>query len=159
MAGRSLTKRTTGTDLVYEAVDANLEGSRMVIPSTTPTVSGLQGITVAGNTAKNALGASATYAVTEANRAAAENTTDSAGFPVLNVGGVANATVTVYNQFTGLLEYTAAAVAYGDKLACAADGKVRKWVTADDADAIIGFCAEPGGVSSAGGWALARIDL
>ncbi len=153
----SLTKRSTG-DLVYEAVDANLASGVMVIPSTTATVSGLQGIKVAGDAAKNPLGASATAAVTEANRAAAEQTTDAQGWSVTSLA-VPNATVTVYNDFVGLLTYTAVAVPFGAKLACAAAGAVRAWVTGDGADALIGFCAQPGGVSSAGGLNLARIRL
>lgn len=158
MAGQSFTKRNVG-DIVYEAVDANLEGSRLVIPSTTATKSKNQGIKVATDAAVNVLGVSARFAITEANRAAAEDGgTTLDGFPILNTG-VNESVVTVYNDCFGKLEYTAVAVPYGTAICAAAAGKVRAWVSGTDpASAIVGWCAQPGGVSSAGGWALARIN-
>lgn len=155
----SFVKRNT-EDLVYEAVDANLAGGLMVVPSTTATESGLQGIKAAGDAAKNALGISAKDCVTAANRDALSEGTGAAPLSAPFVdNSVPSATTTVYNMAVGLLTYTAAAVAYGAKLACAANGAVRAWVAADGADAMIGWCAQPGGVSAAGGPGLARILL
>lgn len=152
------TQKINTMDIVYEAVDANLAGGVLVIPSLTATVSKRQGIKVATDAAKNVLGVTSTAAVTEANRAALENTTDAYGFAGLNQG-VPDATVTVWNDAWVYVTYTASAVAFGDKLCAAAAGSVRKWITADGADAIVGWCAEPGGVSAAGGIALARIHV
>lgn len=147
-------------DLTYEAVDANLVGGNLVIPSTTATVSGLQGMKVAGDGAANCLGAVNKDCVTEANRAALETGSGPApgNFPFADAS-VPGATAAVYNRGVYKLQYTAVAVAYGARLACAAAGKVRAWVSGDGAAAIIGWCAEPGGVSSAGGTGRVYLNI
>lgn len=155
------TVKVNTQDLSYEAVDANLASGVMCIPSTTATTTGLQGVKVAGDAAVNALGVSANGAVTAANQAAAQNTTDGnpEAFPVLSLG-VDDVLVTLYDHAVCWVTYTAAAVAYGARLCCAASGAVRAWVSGTDpASAIIGFCANPGGVSSAGGLAKAFIRI
>lgn len=154
----AITKVSHGDDQVYEAVDANLAAGVVVIPSTTTTDSGLQGIKVAGNTAKNVVGVSAKSCITAANQAAAQAGTGSDGYPFVDVAAPSELT-TVYSHAVVPVTYTAAAVAYGAKLAAAASGAVRAWVTADDADAIIGHCRVVGGMSSAGGVGLAFINI
>lgn len=150
--------RTTG-ELVYEAVDANLNSGVLVIPSTTATSDPtLQGVKVATDAAKNVLGFSSHNAVTAANLAALESGTDAFGNNFINAS-IASSKVTVYERGVGKLTYTAAAVAYGAKLCAAANGAVRAWLTADGADAMVGWCCQPGGVSSAGGVFLAFIDI
>lgn len=152
----AVVKRNTG-DLTYEAVDANLAGGELVIPSTTATESGLQGVKAAGDAALTVLGVASKPSITAANRAALESSTDTSGFPVVNAS-VPSATLAVYNDTVCPVTYTAAAVAYGTKLVAAANGAVRAYVPAtDDAAAVVGWCAQPGGVSAAGGPALARI--
>ncbi len=154
----AITKVSSGDAQTYEAVDANLAGGVLVIPSTTATVSGLQGIKVATDAAVNVLGVSLRSAVTAANQAAAQVGTDQ-GYPLLDVS-VPDATLVVESHGVYPVTYTAVAVAYGTKLCAAANGAVRAWVSGTDpASAVIGWCANPGGVSSAGGVALARIDL
>jgi hypothetical protein len=152
-------KRNVG-DVVYEAVDANLVGGTLVESSTTATVSGLQGMHPAVDASKKVLGVVSKDCVTEANRAALESPTGPAPMSVVGIDlTIASATSAVYNDFFGKVTYTAAAVAHGARLAAAANGAVRAWLAADGADAVIGWCAQPGGVSAAGGWALARIRV
>lgn len=148
-------------DITYEAVDANLVGGNLVIPSTTATVSGLQGMKVAGSAAVNVLGAVNKDCVTEANRAALETGSGPApgNFPFVDAS-VPGATAAVYQRGFFKLVYTAVAVAYGVKLCAAANGQVRAWVSGTDAvDSIIGWCAQPGGVSSAGGTGLVFLNV
>lgn len=52
----------------------------------------------------------------------------------------------------------AAACAYGAKVCSAGQGKVRPWVTADGADAIIGSCREKAGVAQ-DGYGLTKLNL
>lgn len=158
----AIVKRFAGDlDITYEAVDANLNGGEVVIPSTTATTdTSLQGVKVAGDAALNVLGVASKPCVTNANQAAANSGTGAApgSYPFADAG-VPSAQLAVYNNVVCLVTYTAVAVPYGAKLAAAAAGAVRAWVTGDGAAAIIGWCAQPGGVSSAGGQALARIDV
>jgi hypothetical protein len=147
-------------DRVYEAVDANLAAGTVVIASTTASESGLQGIKAAGDAAKNVLGVAANDCITAANRDALQYPTGSA--PMLNIGldlTIPPATTTVYNRGEYDLTYTAAAVAHGAKICAAAAGKVRAWVSADGADAIIGYCTQVGGVSSSGGTGRSQLTL
>lgn len=148
-------------NFVFEVVDANLGSGNMVIPSTTATSDpSLQGIKVAGDAAKNALGVLVNDCVTVANRDALQYPTGPA--PMSNVGidfTIPEATSTVWERGETVVRYTAVAVPYGAKLACAAAGAVRAWVTADGADAMIGHCTAIGGVSSAGGLARAFINI
>lgn len=155
----SVVKRTDGTDQMYEAVDANLVGGVLVIPSVTATESGLQGVAVAGAGALNCLGVASKDCVTAANRVALTSGTGPApgNYPVADAT-VPTATLAVYNQAILLVTYTAVAVAYGVRLKAAAGGAVAAWVSGtDSAAAVVGWCAQPGGVSAAGGVKLARI--
>jgi hypothetical protein len=155
----AITRHSSGDAETYEAVDANLAAGVLVIPSTTATNSGLQGVKVAGDAAPNVLGVSMRSAVTFANQAAAEVGTGSDGYPFVDVA-VPDATLAVENHGIFPLTYTAVAVAYGARLCAAASGGVRAWVSGTDlADAIVGWCAEPGGVSSSGGVALVRLNV
>lgn len=155
----AIAKVNKGDDLTYEAVDANLAAGVIVIPSTTATESGLQGIKVATDAAVNPLGVSSRSAVTAANQAADAVGNESYGYPFADVS-VPQPTLAVYSHGVFPVTYTAAAVAYGTKLCAAAAGAVRAWVSGTDpASSIVGWCAQVGGVSSAGGVALARIDL
>lgn len=155
----AITRVSSGDAVTYEAVDANLAAGVLVIPSTTaPHNAGLQGVKVATDAAVNVLGVSLRSAVTYANQAAAVNGTDQ-GYPLLDVS-VPYETVTVESHGVYPVTYTAVAVAFGTKLCAAANGAVRAWVSGTDpASAVIGYCAQPGGVSSSGGVALARINV
>lgn len=150
--------RVQKADVVFEAITANVRGGRMVIPNTTATTTGAQGATEAGDAALNCLGVAYKDAVTVANRAAQENSTTGApgSFPLADFT-VPDCTFTAGRQGYYPVVFTAVAVAYGVKLACAASGAVRAWVSADTAAAIIGECAQVGGVSSAGGVGVAYL--
>jgi hypothetical protein len=146
-------------DLVYEAVVNNLVGGEVVIPSTTATESGLQGVVVATNAADNVLGVASKPSVTAANRAALTAGTGPApgNYPFVDAG-IPSATLTVYNNCVTTVTYDAVAIDYGDPICASANGNVREWISGTDAaSAKIGWCAQPGGVSAAGGKALARI--
>lgn len=141
----------------YEAVDADLAAGVLVIPSTTATSDpSLQGIKVAGDAALNVLGVSLKSAVINANQAGDSSFTESYGYPGTDVS-VPSPTLTVARHCNAPLTYTAVAVAYGAKLAAAASGHVRAWVSGDGAAAIVGECSQPGGVGSGGGVAMAYI--
>ena len=155
----AITKVSHGDDQTYEAVDADLAAGVLVIPSTTATSSGLQGIKVATDAAVNVLGVSAKSCVTAANQAADSVGNEGYGYPFVDAS-VPTALTAVYSHAIVPLTYTAAAVAYGAKLCAAASGHVRAWVSGTDpASSIIGYCAQPGGVSSAGGVALVRVNI
>lgn len=156
----SINKSQVGDDLTFEAVDANLAAGVLVIPSTTATHSGLQGIKVATDAAVNVLGVSARSAVTFANQAAAQAGASGAdGYPFVDPA-IPDATLTVYSRGIVPILFTAVAVAYGIKLCAAASGSVRAWVAGTDVpSAIIGHCANPGGVSSAGVVGLVRLNI
>lgn len=155
----AIAKVARGDDQVYEAVDANLAAGVLVIPSTTATFSGLQGVAVAGATALNVLGVSSRSAVTHANQAAALVGTGSDGYPFADTA-IPDSTLTVYSRGLVPLTFTTVAVAYGVRLKAAAGGAVAAWVSGtDSAAAIIGYCAQPGGVSSAGGTGLVKLTL
>ena len=159
MTINAVNRVSSGDSQTYEAVDANLSAGVLVIPSTTATVSGLQGIKVATDAAKNVLGVAMKNTITEANQAAAQSGSESDGYPFVYPDGPL-ATTAVESHGVFQLTYTASAVAYGAKLCAAASGSVRAWVCGTDgADAIIGFCANPGGVSGSGGLGLVRVNL
>lgn len=144
-------------DRVYEAVDANLTGGTVVVPSATATESGAQGIKAAGAAAVNVLGVASKDCVTAANRAALEsgNGPAPANYPFVDAT-VPTATCTVYNDGWFKLEYVAAAAAIepGDRVMAAAGGKLEKW-DGTTAGANIGWAAEA--VGTGGGFALTRI--
>ena len=155
MAG--ISKVSHGNDEVYEAMTAEIVGGALVVPAAGATNPGIQGIATAGDAAVNVIG----VAAREALPVSLQTTTgtDSDGFPFANVGQVTELT-TVYSQGVFPVVYTAVAVAYGVKLCTAAAGKVRAWVSGTDpASSIIGTCRVVGGMSSAGGVGLAKIDL
>ena len=154
----STPKHSHGADEVYEAVDAVLATGVLVIPSTTATTNpGLQGVKVATDAALNVLGVSASSAVPVANQTTTGN--DSDGYPYV-APDMVNELVTVYSACVINVTYTAVAVAYGAKLCAAANGAVRAWVSGTDSPAaIVGTCRVPGGMSSAGGTGLAKINL
>lgn len=153
----AIVKHSHGADEAYEAVDANLAAGVLVIPSTTATVSGLQGIKVATDAVVTVLGVSANSAVTHANQAAAQVGTEGYGYPFVDAS-VPSELVTVYRRCIALVTYTAVAVTFGTKLCAAASGSVRAWVSGtDNVASIIGECRVVGGISSAGGLGLAYI--
>lgn len=158
--GVGTVKITVGDDEVYEAVDANLAAGHVVIPSTTATESGLPGMKVSGDAALNTLGVVINNCITAANRDAGQYAVGPT--PMSEAGidfTIPDATSTVYSHFIGRIQYTAAVCGFGDPICSAAAGCIRKWVTGtDNPAAIIGWCAEPGGVSSAGGFKKARIN-
>lgn len=142
-----------GHDDTYEATVA-IDGGVLVIPATGATNPGVQGIAIAGDAAKNVLGVTSRRAEPVANQNLTG--TDADGYPFVNVNPV-NELVTVYKRAVVKVTYTAAAVAYGVKLAAAANGAVRAWASADGPDAVVGECRVVGGMSSAGGAGLAYI--
>ena len=149
-------------DITYEAVDANLVGGTVVIPSTTTTESGEQGIKAATAGATNVLGVCANDAVTAANRDALVNTTSGqpGAYPTVDAS-VAPATVTVYNNCITLVVYAAGtAVPYGAPIKATAGGGVTLFVIGTDPDAArIGWCAVKGGMGTGGGQGRARINV
>lgn len=151
MAG--VNKVVSGDADVYEAT-AIVDGGKLVIPGGTATLAGKQGIIVATDAALNVLGVAARRAEPVANQNL--TATDGDGYPVFYPNPVSELT-TVYKAAVVPVTYTAVAVAFGTKLSAAANGNVRAWIAADTAPAIIGECRAVGGVSAAGGVALAYI--
>ena len=151
MAG--INKVVSGEQDVYEAT-AIVDGGNLVIAGGVATLPGKQGIVKAGDAAKNVLGVAARRAEPVANQGL--TSVDGDGYPVTYPNPVSELTA-VYKQAVAPVVYTAVAVAFGAKLAAAAGGLVRAWITADGADAIVGECRAVGGVSAAGGVALALI--
>lgn len=142
-----------GDDDVYEATVV-IDGGTLVIPAAGATQPGVQGIAKAGDAAKNVLGVSARRAEPVANQNLTG--TDADGYPFTNVNPV-NELTTVYKAVVLDVTYTAVAVGFGVKLAAAANGQVRAWISADGADAIVGECRVVGGMTSAGGVGKAYI--
>jgi hypothetical protein len=154
--------RIQEADVVFEAVNGNVTGGLLVVPDTTATTTGARGAKT-NNTDKalNVLGVALKDAVSVANRAAQENSTTPApgSFPLTDFT-VPDCTFTVGDHGFYPLVYTAAAVADGAKICAATAGKVRAWVTGtDDPAAIIGHCAQKGGVSSAGGVGVSHLSI
>lgn len=153
MAG--VNKVRTGDADVYEAVGATVNGGQLVVPVTGATNAGVQGIEAAGDAAVNVLGVAARTAIPVAD--ANLEGTDANGYPVTNVSTI-NELTTVYKHAVVAVTYTAAAVAFGAKLAAAANGGVRAFVAGTDAsDAVVGECRVVGGMGAAGGTGLALI--
>lgn len=146
-------KTRIGHDDVYEATVV-VEGGNLVVPAAGATNAGVQGIAVAGDAAKNVLGVASRRAEPVADQDLTG--TDADGYPTAYPNPV-NELVTVYKGAVVQVNYTAAAVGYGAKLAAAANGAVRAWVSADGADAVVGECRVVGGQSAAGGPGLAYI--
>lgn len=151
--------RTTGP-AVYEALSAVTGGQLVEYVAGDTTDASLAGCQPAGDASIKVLGVASKDAVPEADQATdSQGTTGYAGsFPVLDVS-VPSPTLAVYHDAQAVsVVYTAAAVNFRDPVCAAANGQVRKWVTGVDAEeARIGWCAQPGGISAAGGAGLARI--
>lgn len=157
MAG--INRRSSGNYRTYEAVGVtNVAGGNLVVPSTATTSDpSLQAATVAGAGALNCIGVAVDDAITVQNRAALETGTGGDGYAFIDVA-IQDATFTVYNHDEVPVVYAAAA-AFGARLKCAAAGAVTPWITGtDNAELIIGWCCEVGGVASAGA-GYARIDV
>jgi hypothetical protein len=152
MAG--VPKTRIGHDDVYEAV-ATIPGGRLVVPADGATNPGKQGIDLAGDAAVDVLGVASRLA--QPTPEVVESETDADGYPSLAVSPV-NELVTVYKRCVLKVEYTDdGAIDFGAKLAAAADGMVRLWVTGDGAAAMVGECRVVGGMSADGGVGLAYI--
>lgn len=146
--------RSGDQDVTYEAVDANVAGGQLVVPSTTTTESGCQGATPAGANATNVLGVASADAVTKANRdALTTSTTGGPGaYPLTDVS-VPPATFTVYEHAETLVNYLAGtAVPYNAPIKAAAVGQVTLWVAGTDApERAVGRCRVIGGMGTGGG--------
>lgn len=147
-----------GNVVTMEALTAVL-GGQLVIPQTGATTSGCEGCQPAGAGAANCVGVASSDGVPTSAQAGYVTGTSAydAGYPLIDTS-VPDPTVAIYNDVIIPVTYTAVAVAYGASLKCAASGAVAAWVSGTDAaNLIIGRCMQPGGVSSAGGVALALI--
>lgn len=155
MAG--INKVSHGDDEVYEAMTAAILGGALVVPAAGATNPGIQGIATAGDAAVNVIGVAAREALPVSLQTTG-GTTDADGYPNLNVGQVTELT-TVYSHAVVPVVYTAVAVGYGVALCSAAAGKVRAWVSGtDNAQSVIGYCRVVGGMSSAGGVGLMKVE-
>lgn len=149
-------------DVVFEAVNGNVTGGLLVCPDSTATTTGARGAKV-NNTdaAQNILGVALKDAVSVANRAAQENTTTQApgSFPLTDFT-VPDCTFTCGDHGFYPLVYTAAACADGQKIVAAAAGMVRAFVDGTDpVSAVIGHCAQKGGVGSGGGVGVSHLNI
>jgi hypothetical protein len=148
-----------GNVITYEAL-TNVTGGQLVVPQTGATASGAQGIQPAGAAATNCIGVAQSDALTAAT--VASDTTGTEGFdstyPLIDAS-VPDSTTAVYTDVVINVTYTGA-VAYGQRLKCAAAGAVAAWVDGTDTDQAlcVGWCAQPGGVTGAG-TGLARIRV
>jgi len=124
--------------ITYTVVEA-VKGGQIVEARASSVV----GVAAAGST--TVLGVATKDALPEASR----SSTDAFGFPVYNEVALTQY-VAVGVGFYPVVY--AANAAFGKRLKAAAAGKVTPWVSGTDAaDLIIGYCAEPAGVTSAGG--------
>lgn len=153
--------RSGDVDRTYEAVDANVSGGQLVVPSATATESGEAGCTPAGANAINVLGVAATDAVTAANRAALVNSTGGGpgAYPYTDAA-IPPATVTVYSDCETEVQYLAGtAVAFNAPIKAAASGQVTLWVSGTDApERAVGRCRVVGGMGTGGGRGEALIS-
>lgn len=143
----------------FEALTA-VTGGQLVIPQTGATSdASLQGIQPAGAGALNVLGVATSDGVPTSATAGYTTGTSAydAAYPVIDTS-VPDSAVSVETNVLVNVTYTAVAVAYGVRLKAAAAGAVAAFVHGtDDPAMVVGWCAQIGGVSSAGGVALARI--
>lgn len=152
----AVNQRAVGHDDVYEAGSA-VDGGQMVVPANGTAVNpGKQLIGPAGDAAKNCLGVAFRKAIPVGSQADL-TFNDPDGYPAVFGNEQVNELTTVYKRRVVAVTYTAAAVGFGAKLACAANGAVRAWVSADGPDAIVGECRVVGGMSAAGGTGFAYI--
>lgn len=138
----------------YEATEV-IEGGLLVVPASGATISGVQGMAIAGDAAVNVLGVTSQRAEPAANQNLTG--TDSDGYPITFPNTV-DELATVYKHAVVSVTYTAAAVGFGAKLAAAAGGAVRAFVAGTDpSDSVVGECRVIGGMGSGGGAGLALI--
>jgi hypothetical protein len=140
--------------LVYENVTgAVILGGKVAIPVNGATLDpSVQGFAAAGDAALNVLGITEHDTVPRSLRAGLETgtTTSWDAANAIFDSSVPDATTTVYNDVVGKLK-TTTACANGDKICAAANGDVRKALTADiTAGAVIGSCVNPQGVAANG---------
>jgi hypothetical protein len=157
-----VTRYRSNEPITYEALSAILPAGKLVAPQNAPATSdaSLQGISVnTVDAAQNILGYTTKDAVPISLQLTYMNGTMGydAGYPFADAS-TPTPQVAVAHSGVTLMAYTGAACAYGDRLAANATGGVRKWVTADLAQAIVGWCAQPGGVGAPGA-ALARTNV
>lgn len=147
-----------GNVQTFEAVGGLILGGQLVVPSTGNTIAGVQAAAVAGVGALNCIGVASMDAVPAANQAT--YTTGVGGYDASLAyidTSVPDPTFAAYTDVVINVTYAAGAVAFGDRLKCAATGAVAKWVTGtDNANLIVGSCAQPGGTAG-GVVALAKI--
>lgn len=146
-----------GLVVTVEAL-TSFKGGQLLIPQTGTTVSGQQGAQPAGAGALNCIGVAQSDALTAAD--IATYTTGTSGFdsayPVIDAS-VPSGVSAVYCDAIVPILYAAGAVAYGDRIKCGAAGVAAKWITGtDNANLIVGRCAQPGGTAG-GVVALSRI--
>lgn len=140
----------------YE-VEGNITGGQVVEHSTVASTTGLPVCKTSGAASARVLGVAFRDAVSLANRDAFESGTTGypGGFATTDIS-VPDETVTVYNDCWVLVQFSAAC---GERvpIKSAASGAVAPFVEGtDDPKLRIGWCAQVGGVASAG-LGLARI--
>lgn len=148
-----IVKSRTGDNDVFEATVV-INGGNLVVPASGATNPTVQGIALAGAAAVNCIGVAARRAEPVANQNLTG--TDGDGYPYVYPNPV-NELTTVYRDCVVPVVYTAAAVAFGAKLVCAANGQVAAAGATPDARTVIGECRVVGGISAAGGTGLAYI--
>ena len=157
-----VTRLKAAEPIVYEALTAVLPAGKLVVATAgTTSDASLQGI-VANSTdgAQNILGYTTKDAVPVSLQATYFTGTMGydAGYPFVDAS-VPSQTVAVERSGVTVLAYTGAACNYGDRLAANATGGVRKYVHGtDNADQIVGWCAQPGGVGAPGN-GLVRVNV
>lgn len=142
----------------YE-VSGNVTGGQVLEAdtATSPTNAGMPVAKTGTLNSVKCVGVAFRDAVSAANRAAFEDGSTSypGAFHTTDIS-VPDETVVVYNDYWGPATYTAAC-AERQRIKMGASGAVAPWVDGtDDIKLAIGWCAQPGGVASAG-VGLARI--
>lgn len=151
-----INKRAEGRDNVYEAVTTNVVGGMLVEWRTGTSATGLPYAAPAAAGSAVCVGVAIEDAIPTANLAALQTGTDGYGYPFYDVS-VPDATFTAYSDAIVTGVTYAAAATYRQTLKCAANGQVTPWVSGTDAaNLIVGWCAQPAGVATAG-VGLARI--
>lgn len=141
----------------YE-VTANVIGGQLLEASTVASTTGLPTARVAAAGSATVIGVAAKDSIPVANQAAFQQTNAAypGAFPTTDLN-VPNETCAVYNDELAIPVTFAAAATYRQPLKAAANGAVTPLVVGTDAPGLqVGWCAQPGGVASAG-VGLARI--
>lgn len=147
----SIQPRFTDGPRTYEAVELLLGGQ--LVEARAGGVDN-PAIGLAADASKKVLGVAATDATPGGN--ATRTPTYSGGGADLVLSSRPTETA-VYSNDHVPVQY-AAACAYGAKVCSAGAGKVRPWIAADGADAIVGTCVEKAGVVL-DGYGLTKINL